>query len=87
MKQISQIGAVAVRKLAVAGINSIEALEATETHRMELLLNKQIPFGMRILAGLKDFPKLRVSVKMMGKVCETGFMPRKALHLMRMAGL
>lgn len=68
MKQIPQIGAVAVRKLAVAGINSIEILEATEAHRLEMLLNKQTPFGMRILAGLKDFPKLKVSVKMMGKV-------------------
>ncbi|KAI4136004.1 MAG: hypothetical protein LQ347_000181 [Umbilicaria vellea] len=72
MKQIPQIGGVAVRKLAVAGINSIEILEATEAHRLELLLNKQNPFGMKILASLKDFPKLRVSVKMMGKDCRSG---------------
>ena len=68
MKQISQIGPVAIRKLAIGGINSIEALEAAEPHRIELLTSKNPPFGNRILASLKDFPKLRVSLKLMGKV-------------------
>ena len=68
MKQIAQIGPVTIRKLAIGGINSIEALEAAEPHRIELLTSKNPPFGNRILASLKDFPKLRVSVKMMGKV-------------------
>ena len=68
MKQIPQIGPVAIRKLAIGGINSIEALEAAEPHRIELLASKNPPFGNRILASLKDFPKLRVSLKLMGKV-------------------
>ncbi len=68
MKQISQIGLVAIRKLAMGGINSIEALEATEPHRIEMLMSKNPPFGNKLLANLRDFPKLRVSVKMMGKV-------------------
>ncbi|KAL9044262.1 MAG: hypothetical protein Q9214_002586, partial [Letrouitia sp. 1 TL-2023] len=67
MKQVPQIGSVAVRKLASRGISSIEALEAAEPHRIEMLLSKNPPFGSRVLASLKDFPKLRVSVKMMGK--------------------
>ena len=87
MKQIPQIGAVAVRKLAVAGINSIEVLEATEAHRLETILNKQVPSGTRILANLKDFPKLRVYVRMMGKVRKTGHTPQRAVPLTPVTGL
>lgn len=68
MKQIAQIGLVAIRKLTIGGINSIEALEGAEPHRIEMLMSKNPPFGSKLLANVKDFPKLRVSVKMMGKV-------------------
>lgn len=68
MKQIPSIGPVAIRKLASGGINSIEALETAEAHHIEMLLSKNPPFGTKLLANLKDFPKLRVSVKMVGKV-------------------
>lgn len=71
MKQIAQIGLVAIRKLANGGINSIDALEAAEPHRIEILMSKNPPFGQKLLDKLKDFPKLRVSVKMMGKVCRS----------------
>lgn len=70
MKQIAQIGLVAIRKLVIGGINNIEALEAAEAHRIEMLVSKNPPFGNNLLAGLKEFPKLRVSVKMMGKVSD-----------------
>lgn len=87
MKQIPQIGGVAVRKLAVAGIKSLEVLEGTEAHRLELLLNKQKPFGMGILASLKDFPKLRVSIKMMGKVRKIRLVPQRVVLLRPITGL
>lgn len=70
MKQVPNIGPAAVRRLANGGITSIESLEAAEPHKIEMLMSKHPPFGSRILASLKDFPKLRVSVKMMGKVCK-----------------
>ena len=72
MKQISQIGLVAIRKLATGGISSIEALEAAEPHRIEMLLSKNPPFGNKLLASLDEFPKLRVSVKMVGKEFKKG---------------
>ncbi|KLJ06907.1 hypothetical protein EMPG_17602 [Blastomyces silverae] len=72
MKQIEQIGIVAVRKLANAGINSIEALEATEPHRIQMLLSKHPPFGSRILARVAEFPKPRVSVKLVRKDIKPG---------------
>ena len=68
MKQVPNIGPAAVRRLANGGINSLESLEAAEPHKIEMVLSKHPPFGSRILAVLKDFPKLRVSVKMAGKV-------------------
>lgn len=68
MKQIEQIGVVAVRKLASAGITTIQALEETEAHRIDMILSKNPPFGMKLLARLAEFPKLRVTIKMLGKV-------------------
>lgn len=68
MKQIEQIGVVAVRKLASSGITSIETLEACEPHQIDMILSRNPPFGRKLLERLMDFPKLRVSVKMIGKV-------------------
>ncbi|KAM0806302.1 putative DEAD/DEAH box DNA helicase [Usnea florida] len=72
MKQIAQIGVVAIRKLALGGISSIEALESAEPHRIEMLMSKNPPFGNKLQGNLRDFPKLRVSVKMTGKYATPG---------------
>ncbi|GFN18503.1 putative DEAD/DEAH box DNA helicase (Mer3) [Aspergillus tubingensis] len=72
MKQIEQIGVVAVRKLASSGITSIEALELCEPHQIDMILSRNPPFGRKLLERLVDFPKLRVSVKMIGKETKTG---------------
>lgn len=68
MKQIEQIGVVAVRKLVAAGITGIEELEFMEVHEIEMALSRNPPFGSKLLSRLKEFPKLRVGVKMTGKV-------------------
>lgn len=68
MKQLDQVGIVAVRKLATAGIKSIEALEAVEPIRIETLLSRNPPFGMKLIARAAAFPKPRVSVKQVGRV-------------------
>ncbi|OQE13378.1 hypothetical protein PENFLA_c049G06462 [Penicillium flavigenum] len=67
MKQIEQVGVVAVRKLAAAGITSIEGLESAEPHQIEMVLSKNPPFGSKLLSRLKEFPNLRISVKMLAK--------------------
>ncbi|GIJ92257.1 sec63 protein [Aspergillus pseudoviridinutans] len=72
MKQIDQVGIVAVRKLAAAGITSIDALEATEPHRIDMIMSRNPPFGMKLLARVADFPKLRVNVKLVGKEIKPG---------------
>src|ERR1700733_10470074 len=66
LKQLEQIGNVAVRKLAGAGINSMEIFENTEPQRIEAVLHRNPPFGMKLLSQLEDFPKLRVSAKQVG---------------------
>ena len=68
MKQIPQIGPVAIRKLVNGGITSLDMLEATDPHRIEMLLSKNPPFGSKIITTTQTFPKLRVSIKLIGKV-------------------
>lgn len=72
LKQLQHIGNISVRKLAGAGINSMEILENTEAHRIEAVLQKNPPFGMKLLSELADFPKLRVSVSQTGKEAKVG---------------
>ncbi|PKX95012.1 putative DEAD/DEAH box DNA helicase (Mer3) [Aspergillus novofumigatus IBT 16806] len=72
MKQIDQVGIVAVRKLAAAGITSIDALEAIEPHRIDMIMSRNPPFGMKLLARVAEFPKLRVNVKLVGKEIKPG---------------
>lgn len=72
LKQLDQIGNVAVRKLASAGICSIETLESTEPYRIELILGKNPPYGMKLLTRTAEVPKLRVLVKSMGKETRSG---------------
>ena len=72
LKQLDGIGNVAVRKLANVGINSIEALETTEAHRLETTLGRHPPFGMKLLSQFEKFPKLRVTGKMISHEAKPG---------------
>lgn len=64
MKQIDTLGIVACRKLAQAGIRSLEELECTDAYRIENLLGRNPPYGLKILERLRTFPKLRVSLQL-----------------------
>jgi ATP-dependent DNA helicase HFM1/MER3 len=66
LKQIDRIGVAGVRRLVNANIRSIEALENTEAHRIESILARAPPFGLKILDAAKSFPKLRVSMQAIG---------------------
>jgi ATP-dependent DNA helicase HFM1/MER3 len=68
MKQIENIGIASIRKLAGAGITSIEMLEETEPHKIESTLKKAPPYGRKLLEILKGFPKLRVSISLGGRL-------------------
>lgn len=62
MKQIDGIGPTAVRKLVNAGVRSMDDLEGSDAQRIETLLGRNPPFGMKVLELAKSFPKLRVSL-------------------------
>lgn len=62
MVQVPDIGNVAVRKLVNAGIRGIEDLEATDARRIETIVGKNPPFGLKVLTTLNSYPKLRVSL-------------------------
>ncbi|KAF2029547.1 hypothetical protein EK21DRAFT_67420 [Setomelanomma holmii] len=62
MKQIDGIGPIAVRKLVNAGVRSMEDLEGCDARRIETLLSRNPPFGMKVLELARTFPKLRVSL-------------------------
>lgn len=64
LRQIDQLGPVAVRKLVAANINSIDDLELVEPGRIERVLGKNPAFAHKILAAVKTFPKLRVSIQL-----------------------
>lgn len=66
LQQLEKIGPVSCRKLIAAGIKNIEDLEHTESQKIDMILNKNPPFGALILDRLKSFPKLRISLRMMG---------------------
>ena len=68
MKQVQGIGVASVRRLVVAGINSLEALEASKAQDIGVILGKNVAFGQKILGMLVEFPKLRVRVTLIGNV-------------------
>ncbi|KAI7238069.1 P-loop containing nucleoside triphosphate hydrolase protein [Hortaea werneckii] len=67
MKQLEGVGPVAVRKLAGAGIKSIGDIENSEAHRLEHILSRNPPYGAQLQERARDFPKLRVSLKIVGE--------------------
>lgn len=66
LKQIETVGAVGVRKFVNAGIKSIEDLEGVEAHLIETIMSRQPTYGLKLLSKVRAFPKLRLSLKMMG---------------------
>ena len=66
LKQIPGIGDVAVRKLAAAGIKSIDAVFDVEPRRLEVVLSKNPPYGHDLLKKLGEFPMLHITAKTAG---------------------
>ncbi|KAH0342210.1 P-loop containing nucleoside triphosphate hydrolase protein, partial [Aureobasidium melanogenum] len=67
LQQIEQVGPVAVRKLVDAKITTMDEFSSTDPGRLELVLHKAPPFGMKMHRQVQMFPKLRVSLQMSGQ--------------------
>lgn len=66
MKQLDRVGLVSVRKLASAGLRTVDDIENAEQHRLEHILSRNPPFGVQLQEKARAFPKLRVSMKVVG---------------------
>jgi ATP-dependent DNA helicase HFM1/MER3 len=84
MKQIPEIGIAATRKLVNHQIRSIEDLEATDAQRIETIIGRNPPFGLKVLEALKSFPKLRVSLHV--QPSSVGFSPMISVHNLHITG-
>jgi hypothetical protein len=84
MKQIPEIGVAATRKLVNYQIRSIEDLEDTDAQRIETIIGRNPPFGLKVLEALKSFPKLRVSLHV--QPSSVRFPPMISVHSLHIAG-
>lgn len=64
LSQVYLIGPVAIRKLTMSNITSIEDLAATDAYKIEMALGRNPPFGQETLNRVKSFPQLRVQMRM-----------------------
>lgn len=62
LKQIEGIGIIAVRKFANVGIRCMDDLRVAEPHRVEAIMGRNPPFGLKTIEKARQFPKLRVSL-------------------------
>ncbi|KAL5353668.1 ATP-dependent DNA helicase MER3 [Pseudogymnoascus australis] len=76
LRQIPNIGPAAVKKMVTAGINSIEKLIATDSATIERVLTRNPPFGHKLLDTLKAFPRLTLTVEVMGRIVKSGQLPK-----------
>ena len=63
LTQIEKIGVVSARKLASAGIRSIEDFENTDAQKLDMVLSKNPPFSTTLLQRVQTFPKLFVYLR------------------------
>ncbi|KAH8099579.1 DEAD-domain-containing protein [Cristinia sonorae] len=62
LRQIEHIGEKSIPVLAQKGINSITALRNQDSLRIEALLNRRPPFGLEVLATVKQFPQYTLNI-------------------------
>lgn len=67
MRQIPQVGPVAVRKLVGNGIKSAKQLASLDSATIERYMSKNPPFGKKMLDSLSGFPQLTLSSSITGK--------------------
>lgn len=67
LRQVPQIGPAASRKLVSQNINSVEELANLDTASIERIMNRNPPFGNKILESLLGFPCLNILTDITGK--------------------
>ncbi|KAG6376315.1 DEAD-domain-containing protein [Boletus reticuloceps] len=75
LRQIEHIGEKSVKVLAENGVNSIQKLLQTSSHRIEDLLNRRPPFGSEVLAAANEFPRYFLDIKELRSIRSKGNSP------------
>lgn len=57
LRQLDQIGEKSVKRLVESGISTIDTLQNTSNHRVEMILDRNPPFGTRIVRQARSMPK------------------------------
>lgn len=77
LRQIPQIGPVAVRKLVNNNVNCIEKLASLDTASIERYVSKNPPFGRKMHELLAGFPRLTIASQIIGRaVTKAGEKPK-----------
>ncbi|KAG7092807.1 hypothetical protein E1B28_009123 [Marasmius oreades] len=62
LKQLESIGEKSLKILTEHGITSLEILRKQDALRLEMLLNRRPPFGLQLLAAVREFPLYSLKV-------------------------
>ncbi|KNC99300.1 uncharacterized protein SPPG_09286 [Spizellomyces punctatus DAOM BR117] len=62
LKQIENIGPSLARMLANAGISTFEKLEKTDPRHLEFTVNRNPPFGNKVLESAATFPRFKLEI-------------------------
>jgi ATP-dependent DNA helicase HFM1/MER3 len=77
LRQVPQIGPVAVRKLVNNNVNCVEKLASLDTASIERYVSKNPPFGKKTQELLAGFPRLTVASQIIGRaVTKPGEKPK-----------
>ncbi|MBW0489662.1 hypothetical protein O181_029377 [Austropuccinia psidii MF-1] len=63
MRQLDQIGEKSVKRLVESGIDTIEKLRNTSEHRIEMILDRNPPFGLKVIRQACSMPQLFCTIR------------------------
>nr|DBA11289.1 TPA_inf: MER3 [Testicularia cyperi] len=62
LRQIEQVGERSIKALAAAGLSTWESLAGSSASRIEMILNRNPPFGRNVIKAAKSVPRIGLEV-------------------------
>ncbi|PNS21171.1 ATP-dependent DNA helicase MER3 [Sphaceloma murrayae] len=62
LQQLEGVGPISVRKLIGAGMRDVNDVLSCKAEKLEMIMGRHPPFGMKFLHAAKAFPRLRLSI-------------------------
>lgn len=82
-RQIDDIGAKSIKVLGANGIITFRALAQTDPRRVEMLLNRAIGFGNRVVDRAKTYPQFRLELEQITQISESNTPPAEISYSVR----